>query len=316
VHISNCHIVAGDDCIVFKTREGAPCEDAVVTNCTLESVATAIKIGTESASDFRNIQVSNCVIRNSTVGIGMYIKDGATAERISFTNCTIETIREPELVNSGTANSIYPIFVDIEKRHKDSQVGTVRDLTFANLNSVSDNGILVQGMSKSRVENLVLSNINLRVNREFDYSARKKHVGGRTSETSDRRRTLYARKPSYTTLANIKGLTVDGLRVFIPDSVFARYGRSALSLHQVDEAAVRGVFRSPAGAGSAMPVVMMENCRSAFLTECFALPGTNVFLKVDGPDTANISLAGNDLSKAKVAVEPSAQVPRGQITRR
>ncbi|MHC4629390.1 MAG: glycoside hydrolase family 28 protein [Planctomycetota bacterium] len=327
VHISNCHIVAGDDCIVFKTREGAPCEDAVVTNCTLESVATAIKIGTESASDFRNIHVSNCVIRNSTVGIGMYIKDGATAERISFTNCTIETIREPELVNSSIANSVYPIFVDIEKRHKDSRIGTVRDLTFANLNIVSDNGILVQGMSKGRIENLVLSNVNLRVNREFDYSARKKHVGGRTSETLDRRRTVYARKPSYATLANIKGLTVDGLRVFIPDAVFTRYERSALSLHGIDEATVSAISRSPAGAGSAMPVVVMENCRSAFLTECFALPGafltecfalpgTGVFLTVDGPNTANISLVGNDLSRAKVPVDPSAQVPQGQITQR
>jgi polygalacturonase len=125
VHISNCHIVAGDDCIVCKTREGSPCEDIVVTNCTLESVATAVKIGTESPSDFRNIHFSNCVIRNSTVGIGMYIKDGAIAERISFTDCTVETIREPELVNTSMQNSVYPIFVDIEQRHKDSRIGRI-----------------------------------------------------------------------------------------------------------------------------------------------------------------------------------------------
>ena len=313
VHISNCHIIAGDDCIVCKTRQGTPCEDVVVTNCTLESVATAVKIGTESPSDFRNIHVSNCVIRNSTVGIGMYIKDGGTAERISFTNCTIETIREPELLNSSTQNSIYPIFVDIEKRDKDSRIGRVRDLTFADLNIVSDNGILVQGMSKGRVENLVMNNINFRVDRGFDYSARKKHVGGRTSETEDRRRTIFAQKPSYVTLANIKGLTVDGLRVFVPDAVFARYNRSALSLHQVDEAAVSGIHRSATGAGSRMPVVMMENCRNAFLTKCFALPGTDVFLGVDGRDTANISLVGNDLSGARTGVELYAEVSRSQI---
>jgi hypothetical protein len=316
VHISNCHIVAGDDCIVCKTRPGTACEDIVVTNCTLESVATAVKIGTESPSDFRNIHVSNCVIRNSTVGIGIYIKDGATAERISFTNCTIETIREPEIVNSWVQNSVYPIFVDIEKRNKDSLIGTVRDLTFADLNIVSDNGILVQGMSKSRIENLVMTNINFRVNRGFDYSERKKHVGGRTSQTEDRRRTIYARKPSYVTLANIEDLTVDGLRVFIPDAVFDRHERSALSLHEADKAAVSAIHRSPAGAGSRMPVVMMENCRNAFLTQCFALPETDVFLGVGGPNTANISLAGNDLSKAEAPVKPSAEVPEGQITNR
>ena len=63
VHISNCHITAGDDCIVCKTQEDVPCEDVVVTNCTLESVATAVKIGTESQGDFHNIHVSNCVIK-------------------------------------------------------------------------------------------------------------------------------------------------------------------------------------------------------------------------------------------------------------
>ncbi|MHC4426393.1 MAG: glycoside hydrolase family 28 protein [Planctomycetota bacterium] len=313
VHISNCHIIAGDDCIVCKTREGSPCEDIVVTNCTLESVATAIKIGTESPSDFRNIHVSNCVIRNSTVGIGMYIKDGATAERISFTNCTIETIREPELVNSSTQNSVYPIFVDIEKRDKNSPIGRIRDLTFADINIVSDNGILVQGMGKGKIENLIMRNINVRVNRGFDYSARKKHVGGRTSETQDRRRTIYARKPSYVTLANIKGLTVDGLRVLIPDAVFASYKRSALSLHEVEEAVVSDVFRAPAGADSRMPVVIMENCRNAFLTKCFALAQTDIFLGVDGEDTANISLAGNDLSGAKTGVKLSSEVSKGQV---
>ena len=31
VRISNCHIMAGDDCIVLKTREGHPCENVVVS---------------------------------------------------------------------------------------------------------------------------------------------------------------------------------------------------------------------------------------------------------------------------------------------
>jgi len=310
VHISNCHIVAGDDCIVCKTREANPCEDVVVTNCTLESVATAIKIGTESHSDFRNIHVSNCVIRNSTVGIGMYIKDGATAERINFTNCTIETIREPELVTTSMQNSIYPIFVDIEKQDENSRLGKIRDLTFADINIISDNGILVQGMSKSKIENLTMRNVTMRISKAFDYSQRKKHVGGRTSQTEDRRQTIYAQKPSYVTLANIQGLMVDSLRVFIPDGIFAKHKRSALSLHEVEDAIVSSVLRKPAGAGSGMPVIMMENCQNSFLTKCFALPGTDVFLELDGERTANISVTGNDLSKAKEGVKTSAAVPK------
>ncbi len=315
VHISNCHIVAGDDCIVCKTRQGVPCEDVVVTNCTLESVATAIKLGTESASDFRNIRVSNCVIRNSTVGIGIYIKDGATAERISFSNCAIETICDLALVKDSLKNSIYPIFVDIEKRDRQSRTGKIRDLTFADIDILSDNGILIQGMEKSKIENLTLRNVALRVDRGSDYSQRKKHVGGSTSDTEDRRMTVYAQKPSYVTLANVEGLTVDGLRVLIPENIFTKYPRSALSLHQVGGAVASSVCRRPAGAGSQMPVVVMENCRDSFLTKCFALPGTDTFLGISGENTANISLAGNDLSKARIPVGLAPDVSQEQVRR-
>ena len=313
VRISNCHIVAGDDCIVCKTREGFPCEDIVVTNCVLESIATAVKIGTESPSDFRNILVSNCVIRNSGVGIGMYIKDGATAERISFSNCTIETIRRPDLVGDSVVNSTFPIFVDIEKRRKDSRIGKVRDLSFSDITIVSDNGILIQGMDASKVQNLSLRNITMRVDRAFDYATRKKRVGGSTEQTEDRRRTIYARKPSYCTLANIDGLTVDALRVFIPDDIFAQHNRSALSLHNATKAIISNVHREPGGANSDVPVVMMEDCRDAFLTKCFAFPETGIFLAVTGKETANISLKGNDLGAARKPIYLSEDIRKRAI---
>jgi hypothetical protein len=106
---------------------------------------------------------------------------------------------------------------------------------------------------------------------------------------------------------------VDGLRVLIPDAIFTSYKRSALSLHEIEEASVSHVSRVPAGTGSQMPVVMMENCRNVFLTECFALPGTDIFLEVSGEDTANISLVGNDLSSAKTDVKLSAKVSKEQV---
>ena len=314
VHISNCYIIAGDDCIVCKTRNGVPCEDIVVTNCTMSSVATAVKIGTESQGDFRNIQVSNCVIRDSTIGIGMYIKDGATAERISFSNCSIETIRRPELANDSLRNSVYPIFVDIEKRGPSSKVGCIRDLTFSDITIVSDNGILIQGMSRPNIENLTLRNITLRADREFDYSNRKKHVGGRTSSTQDRRRTEFARIQSYATFANIIGLSIDHLQVYIPDHVYAKFPRSALSLHNVQTADVSHIRRVSDAPGKGAPVVVMEDCRDGFLSNCKALPGTDVFLSVTGDKTKNISLTANDLKQAKTAVQVASDVTKTEVS--
>ena len=316
VHISNCHIIAGDDCIVCKTRNDAPCEDIVVTNCTMASNATAVKIGTESQSDFRNIHVSNCVIRDSTVGVGIYIKDGATAERISFSSCSIETIRKPEIVKESLMNSIYPIFVDIEKRKPQSRVGRIRDLTFADISIVSDNGILIQGMSERNIEDVVLRNITLRVDRGFDYSSRKKHVGGRTAETQDRRQTEFARQQSYTTLANIKGLTVEHLQILIPEQVYSQFPRAALSLHNVDRADVSHIKRMPGGAGKGAAAVVMENCQDGFLSSCKAAPQTEVFLRVSGEGTENISLAGNDLSQAKTALQVGPEVKKAEVSQK
>ena len=313
VRISNCSIVAGDDCIVCKTRAGQPCEDIVVTNCVLESIATAVKIGTESPSDFRNILVSNCVIRNSTVGIGLYLKDGGTAERISFSHCTIETTRQPELANESLKDSIYPIFVDIEKRRPDSRIGKIRDLNFSDISILSDNGILIQGMTNGRIENVSLRNITMRIDRAADYAKRKKHVGGKTEKTEDRRETIFARQPSYVTLANIDGLTVNGLRVLIPDEVFAKYNRSALSLHSVSKATLADIRREPPGADSNVPVVRMENCGNTLLAGCFALPNTGVFLGLAGKETANVSLKANDLTSAKEAVHVSEGVPKEAV---
>jgi len=85
----------------------------------------------------------------------MYITDGATAERISFSNCTIETIRKPELVKKVLMNSIYPIFVDIEKRDPESRVGLIRDLRFPNISIVSDNGTLIQEVQEQRFDDII-----------------------------------------------------------------------------------------------------------------------------------------------------------------
>ena len=142
---------------------------------------------------------------------------------------------------------------------------------------------------------------------------RKKRVGGSTEETEDRRRTIYAQKPSYCTLANIDGLTVEALRVLIPDDIFAQHHRSALSLHNATEATISNVQRRPPGAGSEVPVVMMEDCRDVLLTMCLVPRQTSIFLGLAGPRTANISLRGNDLRGAGQAVHRSDDVPAGAV---
>jgi hypothetical protein len=241
VRISNCHITAGDDCICLKTDKGVPCEDVVVTNCTTESIATAIKLGTGSFGDYCNIAISNCTVRNSTVGVGFFIKDGGAIDGVTVSNLTIETLRDSMQVNpERLRNMIYPIFMDIEKRHDNSAIGAMRNILFNNIFIRSDNGILIQGMRESIIENLTLSNICFRVSAAFDYSQKKKHAGG-TINPKDDRLTIYARHPSYCTIANVRNLLVDNLSVQVDSKVQERFPRSALALMNVDGAMLRAV---------------------------------------------------------------------------
>ena len=265
VRISNCHIVAGDDCIVLKSNAGAPTENVVVTNCTLESIATAIKLGTESPEDFRNIQVSNCVIRNSTVGIGLFLKDGGTMERMSFSNISIENPprSEAEGLHAGwLARSLFPIFADIERRHEDSTVGVIRDLSFSKIQIESGAGVVIQGMPESPIDNLLLRDITFRVNEPWDYSGRRKHIGGRRT-TSDERDTRFVRQPSYVTLAHTVDAVVENLRLYASEEEYAAYPRAALGVFESAEATVGHVLRRPVDADGPVPVVLFEESGGA-----------------------------------------------------
>jgi polygalacturonase len=253
VHISNCRITAGDDCIVLKATQAEPCENVVVTNCTLETIATALKLGTESRGDFRDIHFSNCVIRNSTVGIGFFMKDGATMERVTFSNISIEN-------PTTSPEAIVPIFMDIERRNPDSKIGRIRDVSFRDIAIAGGMGVVVQGMPENPIENLTFDNITFRVENPRDYAKRRKHVGG-SRTTSDERDTLYVRQPSYFTVANVKGLIVEDLRVLMSEEDFRKYPRSAFSGHNIDGGALRNVSREPAGAEGDAPILALENCR-------------------------------------------------------
>jgi len=238
VKISHCHIVTGDDSIVIKSTEPYPCEDIDVSDCLLESATAGIKIGTESHGDFRHIRFRNCKIVNSPVGIGFFVKDGAvvqdvTAEKIDMQLCP------------PTVHAVVPLYIDIEKRHADSKIGVVRDVAFSDIHITGGSGLLMQGMPESLLENVTLRNIAFEVKEPEDYATRKKPVGG-TRTTKDARDTLYARAATYAAMANMKNLTIEGLSVNVSDTDFKKFPRTALSLFNVDGAAITGVTRSPA----------------------------------------------------------------------
>ncbi|MCS7238995.1 MAG: glycosyl hydrolase family 28 protein [Thermoguttaceae bacterium] len=240
VRIRGCDIVAGDDCVVLKTADKQPCEDVQVWDCTLETIATAIKIGTESSGDFRNIEFRDCTIRNSTVGIGIYVKDGATVEDVRYRRIQIENYRPQGRFT--VENAIFPVFMDIERRHADSPVGKIRSIQLEDVVIRSGFGVLVQGMPESPVEQLTIRNMTFYVKDSWDWSKRRKHIGGRRT-LSNQRDTEFARLPGWVVLAHVRGLTVDGLRLVASEEEWKRFPREPLLLRHVEGAITQKVER-------------------------------------------------------------------------
>ena len=295
IMISNCRIRAGDDCIVMKNPGRQSCENIVIDNCILETVSTAIKIGTESFGDFRDIHISNCTIRNSGVGIGIFIKDGAMVERLTATNVSIETT-DPDL-HTKSANKIAPLFIDIEKRREDSPIGRVRDIVFSDIQISSDMGILIQGMPVSLVENLTLSNIQFRVTGARDFQIRQKRIGGKRYTTSVRD-TLYIRKPSYVTLAHVKGLHVDNLSIAVPNDVAQQLSYSAFSGHYLENAVLRDIMRLT-GETITRPLMTLENCKDVLVSNSLVEDKSPILLELQGKETMDIMLNMPKLKKIK-----------------
>jgi polygalacturonase len=76
VHISNCHITVGDDCIVIKSgrdedgREAArPTENITITNCTMLRGHGGVVIGSEMSGNVKRVTISNCVFDGTDRGI-------------------------------------------------------------------------------------------------------------------------------------------------------------------------------------------------------------------------------------------------------
>ena len=295
VHISDCHIVAGDDCIVLKATEAYPCENVTVTNCTLETTCAALKLGTESHGDFRHCLFSNCTIRNTASGITLFAKDGGRMEDILFSNITIDT-KPAHLFDHRE----WPIYIDLERREKESKVGAIRDVTFSNISIRTHGRCIAQGLASQPLERLTLENVRVKVAGFEDLEGIGKPRGG-TTYWDDPEGGRHWAAPAHLIFSNVKGLTLRNVEV-VPDTEEAPLERSALLCDNVEDVEIEGFRGRQAVPEGTSPAIDLRNCRDAFFRGCRAPEGTGTFLQVNGKESGNIALMGNDLSKAARAV--------------
>lgn len=161
VRISDCHIEAGDDCIVLKSTRAyeryGPCESIVVTNCTLVSSSAALKIGTETVGVIRDVVFSNCVIRNSHRGVAIVLRDEGSIENVLVENLVIET----RLLHRDWWGAAEPIYVSARPRTAGGRLGTVRGLRFRQILARGKGGVWVEGSPGRPIEDLRIEDVSV-----------------------------------------------------------------------------------------------------------------------------------------------------------
>ena len=169
VHISDCHISVGDDCITLKSgrdaqarRLGVPCENITITNCTMLSGHGGVVIGSEMSGSVRKVTISYCVFDGTDRGIRIKSTRGrgGVVEDIRVSNIIMSNIKR-EAVVLNLKYSEMPVEPMSER------TPLFRDISISGLTAVGvKTPVKIVGLEEAPVTDIILRDINVKNARE------------------------------------------------------------------------------------------------------------------------------------------------------
>ena len=162
VLIENCDFRTGDDGIAIKSgrdqdgwRIGQATENVVIRNCHIGSIANGLCIGSEMSGSVRNVYMENCRVDSalSTVYFKSNLDRGGRIENIFVRNVQVDRakgafIRFESNYKGQRGNHFPPLF---------------RNFVLENVvcKKADNYGIFAEGVSDSRLQNILLKNIRI-----------------------------------------------------------------------------------------------------------------------------------------------------------
>lgn len=164
VHISNCHISVGDDCITLKSgrdlqarKLGWANENITITNCTMLAGHGGVVIGSEMSGGVKKVVISNCVFDGTDRGIRIKSTRGrgGVVEDIQISNIVMKNIQEEAII------------LDMLYTKMPAEPLSERTPIFRNINISNVTGsdvlipIKIRGLEESPISNITFTNINI-----------------------------------------------------------------------------------------------------------------------------------------------------------
>ena len=270
VHISDCHISVGDDCITIKSgkdgpgrKKAVPAENYTITNCTMLSGHGGVVIGSEMSGDVRKITISNCVFDGTDRGIRIKTARGrgGIVEEIRVSNIIMKNIREQAIVLDMQ-------YAKTDPEPVSERTPKFRNIHFSNITGQVNQAGYLNGLTEMPIENISFNDLNFEAKTGFTISNANRISFQNVEVNTEMGAALIA--------SNVNYLTIDGLKSFTP---------------HVNS-----------------PVIELKNTSDVFLYNSFPIKGTSIFLKLSGKDTKNITLGNNNFRNIKTPVQKEAEV--------
>ena len=275
VHISDCHISVGDDCVCIKSgrdeparRISRPAENHTITNCTMLRGHGGVVIGSEMSGGVKNVAISNCVFDGTDRGIRLKSTRGrgGTIENVRVSNIVMRHIREEAITLNLHYTNAPPEPVSMRTPH-------FRGIHLSGISGEAEKAGTFLGLEESPLEDVSLSDVAL---------STKKGL----------------------TIRDAKDVELEMVRIDAEDG-------PAIIAERTENLGLANV--RPAAPRPGTPVIVLQNVKRSYIRGLFAAANTDVFLQVTGPGSTGIVVDGGHLLGAGNPVLVAADTNEGAV---
>jgi polygalacturonase len=264
VHISDCHISVGDDCITIKSgkdlpgrTKATPAENYTITNCTMLSGHGGVVIGSEMSGDVKKITISNCVFDGTDRGIRIKTTRGrgGVVEDIRVDNIIMKNIKDQAIVLDMEYSRTQPEAVS-------DRTPRFRNIRLSNITAYTKQAMYINGLDEMPVSEISLHDVVFEAGTGI-------------------------------TIRNAKDIELHNVRVNVKTG-------ASLYVEKTERLLIDGFVSAKPIAGA--PLICLTNVQDALLQNSWPFTGTKSFVEIKGSNTKNIIIRNNTLDDAEVNV--------------
>jgi hypothetical protein len=255
-------------------------------------------MGTESNGGFQNAVLTGCVIHDTRLaGVALEIVDGGAMSRVVVSDITMHGVGAPIFVRLGNRARPFKDGMDTPA------IGRLRNVTISDIEATGANstGCAISGLPEAQIENLTLSNIRLSFAGGGTRADARLEIPEHPSKYPEY--SMFGRLPAYGLYCrHVRGLRMSNVQL----QTEAADERHAVVFHDVERVTLDGL--TAASSKGAAAQVRLADAKDVLIGGCMPPPGTDVFLKVQGPDVEGVTLVGNDFGGVRKIVEIDGNV--------